>query len=151
MALSAFPLVANAAAAGRSVQEPQAYYGAGTSTNAAAPEGANTYAPVGVGNMIDNSSMNLAPSGGSNVSLSGSTGTINVQTNIDNSKSIDSSSNISVNETINGSNVGYGLDGSNVLNVIDDTNSADANVSASVKANAASAMAEALLAAELQN
>jgi hypothetical protein len=85
-----------------------------------------------------------------------------VQTNIDNSRSIDSSSNISVNTTINGSNIGYGLDGANVLNVIDATTSADASVKASIAANADAANASAganadaaiangLLAAELEN
>jgi hypothetical protein len=150
IAFSALPLMATAASAGHSVQTPQTYYGVTASANFAAPQSANIYAPAGAGNMIGNSSANLA-SGSSDVNLSGLTGGVNVQTNIDNSKSIDSSSNISVNETINGASVAYGLDGANVLNVIDQTNSAGANAQAATRANAAQGMADAILAAELNN
>jgi hypothetical protein len=151
IAFAAVPLAANAAGAGYSVQTPQSYYGAG-SGNAGVPQGANIYAPVGVGNMVSNPSMSFAISGGNAVNLSGvGSGNINVQTNIDNTKTIDSSSNISVNETINGSNVAYGLDGANTLNVIDNAMSSDANVEANVKMNADAAVEAGLLAAELSN
>ena len=132
-----------------SVQAPQNYYGGGG--GGAISQSPSLYAPVGVGNMINNSPMNFAPNGSSNVNISGSTGTINVQTNIDNSKTIDSSSNISVTETINGSYIGYGLGGSGVLNVIDQTASTDASVSDGVKTNATTAVDAGLMAAELQN
>ena len=161
MALCGLSVAANAADAGRSLQAPQAV-GAGISANAAVPQNASMVGPAGVGNMFNNSSMNIAPGAVSPVNLSGSLGNINVQTNIDNSRSIDSSSNISVNTTINGSNIGYGLDGANVLNVIDATTSADASVKASIAANADAAnssnsvntdaaIANGLLAAELEN
>lgn len=61
---------------------------------------------------------------GSGVGYTGSN-TINVQTNIDTTKVIDSSSNIVVNKVFNGVNVGYGLGGASVLGVINQR-SADA-------------------------
>jgi hypothetical protein len=155
IAFSGLSTAANAADAGRSAQGPQIY------SNAGVPQSANMYT-AGVGSMVNNSSMNMAPGAVSSVNLSGVTGNLNVQTNIDNSRSIDSSSNISVNTTINGSNIGYGLDGANVLNVIDAATSADATVKANIAANADAANASAgintdaaiangLLAAELEN
>jgi hypothetical protein len=128
LAFAALPVSANAAGVGHSVQTPQAYYGGGA--NAAAAQGANLYAPSGIGNIANNASMNFAPGGGGSASFSGMTGNVNVQTNIDNTKVINSSSNVSVNETINGSNVAYGLDGANALNVINNNSSYDASVSA---------------------
>jgi hypothetical protein len=63
---------------------------------------------------------------------------VNVQTNIDNSKTIDASSNINVNETVNGSNAAYGGTGvsvygfqSNALGVINGV----ANFNAGITAN----------------
>lgn len=58
---------------------------------ATASQGLNLYAPAGAG-----------------------VGSVNVQTNIDNSKTIDSSNNISLNESLNGSNIAYGGTGANV-------------------------------------
>ena len=125
-------------------RRPRPIFGTGAS--------ANGYAPAGVGNLVDNSAMTFAPGAGGSANLSGTmTGSINVQTNIDNSKSIDSSSNISVTETINGANIGYGLDGANVLNVIDQNASDAASIQGGIKADEAQSMAQALLAAELQN
>jgi hypothetical protein len=121
-------LATNAMAAGYGVQAPQTYYGATSSTNAAA--GANLYGPAGAGNMINNASTNFAPGGGGSTSFSGMTGNVSVQTNINNTKVIDSSSNVSVNETINGSNVAYGLNGGDALNVITNNSSYDASVGA---------------------
>jgi hypothetical protein len=65
-----------------------------------------------------------------------SANTLNVQTNIDNTKTIDSSSDITVTDTVNGSNVAYGGNGANlpqtnVLGVIDSV----ANFNASISAN----------------
>lgn len=61
--------------------------------------------------------------GMSGVGFSGSG--VNVQVNIDNSKVIDSSRNVSINKTFNGVNVGYGLGGASVLGIINQR-SADA-------------------------
>jgi hypothetical protein len=62
---------------------------------------------------------------------------IAVQTNIDNSRTIDASSNINVTDTVNGSNVSYGGNGAsinwpqaNALAVIDGVASFDAGISA---------------------
>ena len=129
LALAALPLAATTASAGHSVQAAQSYYGAGPSMSAAASQGANLYAPSGIGNITNNASMSYAPGSGGSTSFSGMTGNINVQTNIDNTKVIDSSSNVSVNETINGSNVAYGLDGANSLTVINNNTAYDASVS----------------------
>jgi hypothetical protein len=96
--------------AGRSAQE-----GTAGVTGAAASQGLNLYAPAGAG-----------------------ASSVNVQTNIDNSKTIDSSSNINLNETLNGSNIAYGGIGANVygfqsnaLGVIDGV----ANYNAGITAN----------------
>ena len=53
----------------------------------------------------------------SGVGFSGGSGA-NVQVNIDTTKTIDASSNISINKTFNGVNVGYGLGGASVLGAI---------------------------------
>ena len=144
LAMASCVLPVMAQAAGHGVQAPQAYFGTGAS--------ANSYAPAGIGNLVDNSSMTFAPGAGGSANLSGTmTGSINVQTNIDNSKSIDSSSNISVTKTINGANVGYGLDGGNVLNVIDQNASDAASIQDGIKADEAESLAQALLVAEMQN
>jgi hypothetical protein len=50
---------------------------------------------------------------------------VNVQVNIDTTKVIDSSRNVSINKTFNGVNVGYGMGGASVLGVINQR-SADA-------------------------
>jgi hypothetical protein len=62
---------------------------------------------------------------------------INVQANIDNSRTIDASSNINVTDTVNGSNVSYGGNGAsinwpqtNVLGVIDGMAAFNAGISA---------------------
>ena len=72
--------------AGRSTPE-----GTAGVTGAAVSQGLSLYAPAGAG-----------------------VGSVNVQTNIDNSKTIDSSNNISLNESLNGSNIAYGGTGANV-------------------------------------
>lgn len=62
---------------------------------------------------------------------------INVQTNVDNTRTIDASSNINVTDTVNGSNVSYGGNGAsinwpqaNALAVIDGVASFNAGISA---------------------
>ena len=76
------------------------------------------------------------------------TGNINVQTNIDNTKVIDSSSNVSVNETINGSNVAYGLNGADALTVINNNTAYDASVSGMFTGTAENLENEALTVAQ---
>jgi hypothetical protein len=93
-------------------------------------QGAQAYGPASPGNIMNNISQNFAPGGGGGASFSGLTGNVRVQTNINNTRVIDSSSNINVNQTINGSNVAYGLNGAEALNVIDNTSADDASVSA---------------------
>jgi hypothetical protein len=93
-------------------------------------QGTHAYGPASPGNIMNNTSPNFAPGGGGGGSFSGLTGNVSVQTNINNTRVIDSSSNINVNQTINGSNVAYGLNGAEALNVIDNTNAEDASVSA---------------------
>ncbi len=148
LALAALPLAATAASAGQFVQAAQAYYGAGPSTNAAASQGANLYGPAGIGNITNNASMNFAPGNGGSTSFSGMTGNVNVQTNIDNTRVINSSSNVSVNETINGSNVAYGLNGADALTVINNNSSYDAGVSAMFVGTAENLENEALAVAQ---
>lgn len=97
------------AAQAGSVQAPQNYFG---------------------GNITNIGGMSMTPGSGGSAGFSGMTGNVHVQTNIDNTKVINSSSNVSVNTTINGSNVAYGLDGANALNVINNNSSYDASVSA---------------------
>jgi hypothetical protein len=147
LALAALPLAATTASAGH-VQPAQNYYGAGPSIGAAASQSTNIYAPGGIGNITNNTQMNYAPGGGGSTSFSGMTGNVNVQTNIDNTKLIDSSSNVSVNETINGSNVAYGLDGANALDVINTANSDDAGVHAQFAGPASDIESEALSVAQ---
>jgi hypothetical protein len=148
LALCALPISANAAGAGHGVQAAQTYYGAGPGINAAASQGADLYAPSGIGNITNNASMNFTPGGGGSTSFSGMTGNVNVQTNIDNSKVINSTSNVSVNETINGSNVAYGLDGANALTVINNNSSYDADVSGMFTGTAENLENEALAVAQ---
>ena len=148
LALAALPLAATAASAGHAVQAAQSYYGAGPSMSAAASQGANLYAPSGIGNITNNTSMNYAPGSGGSTSFSGMTGNINVQTNIDNTKVIDSSSNVSVNETINGSNVAYGLNGADALTVINNNTAYDASVSGMFTGTAENLENEALTVAQ---
>lgn len=148
LAFCAMPMAANAAGAGHGVQAAQAYYGAGPGINAAASQGADLYAPSGIGNITNNASMNFAPGGGGSAGFSGMTGNVNVQTNIDNSKVINASSNVSVNKTINGSNVAYGLDGVNALTVINNNSSYDASVSAMFTGTAENLENEALAVAQ---
>jgi hypothetical protein len=64
---------------------------------------------------------------------------VNVQVNIDNSKSIDTSSNIAVNKVINGVNVGYGLGGSSVMGTISAANS-EAQATSAARSGAAMAV-----------
>jgi hypothetical protein len=75
--------------------------------------------------------------GGSIAPATTSPNTTNVQTNIDNSKTIDASNNINVTDTVNGSNVSYGGNGAsinwpqaNVLGVIDGVASFNQSISA---------------------
>src|SRR5579863_179303 len=78
--------------------------------------------PIPVVNYAPGAAVSVAAGGVNSLNLGsglGGSSTINVQTNIDNSKTIDASSNIDVNTTINGSDIAYGLNGANVLNVID--------------------------------
>jgi hypothetical protein len=147
MALAALPLAATAASAGH-VQSAQSYYGAGPSIGTAASQGANLYAPGGIGNLTSNTQMNYNPGAGGSAGFSGLTGGVNVQTNIDNSKQINSTSNVSVNETINGSNVAYGLNGADALNVINNANSDAANAHAQIADPAGQLESEALAVAQ---
>lgn len=147
LALGALPLATTAALAGP-VQSAQTYYGAGSSIGAAASQGANLYAPGGIGNITNNVQMNYAPGAGGSAGFSGMTGNVNVQTNIDNTKVINSSSNVSVNTTINGSNVAYGLDGANALDVITNANSDAAAVHAQYTNQANDIESEALAVAQ---
>jgi hypothetical protein len=147
LALAALPLAATTASAGH-VQSAQSYYGAGPSISAAASQGANIYAPSGIGNITNNAAMNFAPGGGGGASFSGMTGNINVQTNINNTKVINSSSNVSVNETINGSNVAYGLNGADALDVINNANSEGAAVHEQFAGPASEIESEALAVAQ---
>jgi hypothetical protein len=144
LALAALPLVATAASAG-SVQSAQIYYGSGVSAGSPSP---SLYAPTGVGNLNNNVQTNYAPGNGGSQNFSGMTGGVNVQTNINNTKVINSSSNVSVNETINGSSVAYGLDGANALNVIDNANSEGANMHAQYTDQASQMESEALYVAQ---
>jgi hypothetical protein len=86
----------------------------------------DTYVPIHVDSLVNNSSLNINPevanSNSANFTANiGNTGDISVQTNIDDSKSVSAASNLSVTETINGTNIAYGLNGANVLNVIDNS------------------------------
>ena len=63
LALAALPLIATTAFAG-SVQGAQTYYGA-------ASQGANLYAPMGIGNITNNTQMNYAPGNGGSMGFSG--------------------------------------------------------------------------------
>jgi hypothetical protein len=99
--------------------------GSGFGTN----QGLNVSAQPSVGSV--ETAGNIAP-------VTTSSNTLNVQTNIDNTKTIDASSNINVTDTVNGSNVAYGGNGAslnwpqtNVLGVIDGV----ANFNASISAN----------------
>jgi hypothetical protein len=147
LSLAALPLAATTASAGQ-FQSAQSYYGAGPSINAAASQGANIYAPGGIGNITNNTQMNYTPGAGGSTSFSGLTGGVNVQTNIDNTKVINSSSNVSANETINGSNVAYGLDGANALNVITNATRDAASVHAQYTDTANEIESEALYVAQ---
>ena len=141
LALAALPLIATTAFAG-SVQGAQTYYGAS--------QGANLYAPMGIGN-ITNTQMNYAPGNGGSIGFSGMSGmggNVNVQTNIDNTKVINSTNNISVTQTINGSNVAYGLDGANALDVINTANSDGAAAHAQLAGPASDIESEALAVAQ---
>ena len=143
LALAALPLIATTAFAG-SVQGAQTYYGA-------ASQGANLYAPMGIGNITNNTQMNYAPGNGGSMGFSGMSGmggNVNVQTNIDNTKVINSTNNISVTQTINGSNVAYGLDGANALDVINTANSDGAAVHAQFAGPASDIESEALAVAQ---
>jgi hypothetical protein len=147
LALAALPLAATAAFAGH-VQSPQNYYGSGSTVSAAASAGTNLYAPSGIGNITGNTQMNYAPGSGGSTSFSGLTGGVNVQTNIDNSKQIDSSSNINVTETINGEAVAYGLNGATALSDINNNMSYDASVSAQYTGSAENLESDALAVAQ---
>jgi hypothetical protein len=147
LAFVALPLAATAASAGH-VQSGQSYYGAGPSIGAAASQGANIYAPSGIGNITNNTQMNFAPGGGGSTGFSGMTGNVNVQTNIDNTKVINSSSNVSVTQTINGSNVAYGLNGADALDVINNATSDAASVHAQYVGTASQIESEALSVAQ---
>ena len=107
-----------------------------TGLGSAAPQNLNVYGAAGNGlqsatdNAINLAVDNVAP-------VSASANNVNVQTNIDNSKTIDASSNINVTDTVNGANVAYGGTGvsvygfqSNALGVIDGVANFNAGISA---------------------
>jgi hypothetical protein len=106
-----------------------------TGLGSAAPQNLNVYgAGNGLQSATDNA-INLAV--GSVAPVSASANNVNVQTNIDNSKTIDASSNINVTDTVNGANVAYGGTGvsvygfqSNALGVIDGVANFNTGVSA---------------------
>jgi hypothetical protein len=137
IAFAPLPLAANAAG-----------YGAGSSSGASLSQGANAYGPASPGNIMSNATTNFAPGNGGSTSFSGMTGNVHVQTNINNTKVINSSSNVSVTQTINGSNVAYGLDGAQALNVIDSNSAEDAGISAMYTGNALNMESEALAVAQ---
>lgn len=149
--LATLPFAASAAS-GRSVQVGQVP--GVESGSAGASPGAAMYSPPGVGNLINNASIVSAPVVQNAASIAGSIGNgnnINAQTSIDVSKTVDTTSNIDVTETINGENVAYGFSGANTLNVIDSASNFDSSVSSNGGAAASAAVADALLAAQLQN
>lgn len=105
-----------------------------TGLGSAAPQNLNVYGAAGLQSATDNA-INLAV--GSVAPVSTSANNVNVQTNIDNSKTIDASSNINVTENVNGSNAAYGGTGvsvygfqSNALGVIDGVANFNAGISA---------------------
>ena len=107
-----------------------------TGLGSTAPQNLNVYGAAGGGlqSATDNA-INLAV--GNVAPVSTSANNVNVQTNIDNSKTIDASSNINVTDTVNGANVAYGGTGvsvygfqSNALGVIDGVANFNAGISA---------------------
>jgi hypothetical protein len=105
--------------------------GVGTATGSGfgTTQGLNVSVQPSVGS-IDAAGSSIAP-------VTTGPNTLNVQTNIDNSKTIDASNNINVTDTVNGSNVSYGGNGAsinwpqtNVLGVIDGVASFNQSISA---------------------
>jgi hypothetical protein len=128
--LVSLPSAVNAQSVGRPAQVSDANYNIASakSVGSVSSSGSNTYAPNQVDSLVNNSALNITPevanSNSTNFTANiGNTGNVSVQTNIDDSKSVSASSNLNVTETINGSNIAYGLNGANVLNVIDSSGS----------------------------